>query len=124
MNDVVAGNTDMFWSTFFLTSERVRAKHQRHDSLQLSPAGTPNFISRISSWCVSWFQQLELKQPDAHAESRVTQAALAEVSASWMDTGLVVVGLKDLQGTGEDLGILDYVVMPFRPFTDGLWCAR
>ena len=69
VNDVVAGNTDMFWSTFFLTSER---------------------------------------------------AEVALVSSSWMDTGLIVVGMRERK-KAESLGLMGYIIMPFKPFTDGLW---
>eukprot|EP01052_Picozoa_sp_SAG31_P018613 SAG31_NODE_1324_length_8789_cov_2.736249_7_plen_483_part_00 len=82
VNDVANGDTDMFWSDFFLTSQR---------------------------------------------------AAIVDVTASWLDTGLVVIGLADLSGTNKDDGYYGHgsawgyltaaIAAPFSPFSVGLWQA-
>jgi len=72
VNDVANGNTDMFWSSFFLTSQR---------------------------------------------------AAIVDVSASWLDTGLIVVGLADLHALEKDTGFsfAKAIEAPFSPFSRALW---
>lgn len=79
VNDVAAGRTDIFWSTFFLTSSR---------------------------------------------------AAIVDVSSSYMDTGLIVVALANLQADagadgaeeqGDQTPLATLIKAPFRPFSTPLW---
>ena len=61
------------------------------------------------------------------------RAAIVDVTASWLDTGLVVIGLADLSGTNKDDGygghgsawgyLTNAVAAPFSPFSPGLWQA-